>query len=126
MSRPLQNRLLLCALSGACSLGILVSGCHRDVRISKQMTWQCEPSQDQKGYPDVQSVRFRFLESPSYSELVPGSHLCDSLRAQRKPIVTVDFTIFGDSWNGMRGYTIDAINGKPYVSRVGWGSSKVD
>jgi hypothetical protein len=109
----------------ACSLPV-IAGCYREVRTVKQMTWECEPAWDRHNYPEVQSVRFRYIDAPRYSELVPGRHLCDDLRASGKPVVLVEFVVFGDPWDGVRGTRISAIDGRPYASGGGFGSSRVE
>lgn len=52
-----------------------VAGCTRHVNVSKEMTWECAPEHYMPQYPEVQPARFRFVEDPSYEEVVSGKGL---------------------------------------------------
>jgi hypothetical protein len=74
-------------------------------------------------YPEAQPVRLRFVEDPSYEEVVSGRGLCDQLRASGKRAVVVEYDTWGNSFRGLIGYREVSVDGKPILDVGGWGSS---
>jgi len=99
--------------------------CEREirVRVAKLMSWECAPEHYMPAYPEAQPVRFRFVEDTHYEEVVSGRGLCDQLKNGGKPVVTVEFELWGDKVRGLRGWNEIAVEGKPIVNIGGWGSA---
>ncbi|MGH8338505.1 MAG: hypothetical protein ACRETL_17145 [Gammaproteobacteria bacterium] len=95
-------------------------------RVTKEMNWECAPDSYMPAYPDAQPVRFRYLENPRYEEVVFGRGLCDQLKNNGKPVVPVEYELWGDRINGLRGFSEIAVDGKPIVNAGGMGSSGDD
>lgn len=114
---------LPCWLATVC---VVLTGCYREVHVIKQMSWACEPKWDRTDYPGVQSVRFFYEEAPNRSELLPGRHLCDKLKASGRPVVNMEFVVFGNPWDGAQGYRIERIDNKSYAPAGGWASSRIE
>jgi hypothetical protein len=74
-------------------------------------------------YPDAQPVRLRFVEDPHYEEVVSGRGLCDQLTRSARPVVLVDFDVWGNWYRGLVGWREDAIDGESIVNAGGAGSS---
>ncbi len=114
------------AYAGAASLAVLAlffSGCDRHVRVVKEMIWECAPERYMREYPDAQPVRFRFVENPHHEVVTSGRGLCDQLEASGKKVVSVEFDVFGNRWNGLHGFNDVAVDGRAIVDVGGWGSS---
>jgi hypothetical protein len=98
----------------------LVTACSREVRVTRQMTWECVPQYDRPGFPNVQTVLMKYVENPRFTELEPGTHLCDQLKAIGRLQVPVQFVVFGNWWDGMHGYRIETINGMHFAAAAPW------
>jgi hypothetical protein len=107
----------------AAAVAVLCCGCERHVRISKQMTWQCAPDQRDPAYPEAEAVVFTYVEEPACFEIVSGRRLCRRLELSGRKEVTVDFDAWGSPSRGLRGYNIQAIDGKPVEYAGGPGGS---
>ena len=95
------------------------TGCTRTVRVSKQMTWECAPEEFNRSFsakPD-EYVRFRFVENPRCFEVETSKNLCAELKEAGRPIVTVDFAIWGRRQT-VKGYETLAIDGRPLQNEV--------
>jgi hypothetical protein len=115
------------AILGLCVTTLFsLAGCHREMIVSKRMTWACESAWRRSPNPEIQFVRFRYVDALAYSELVPGAHLCDQIQSAGKPVVEVQFKIFRSNYYGARGYRILTIDGRPYFPTTGGGSSRVE
>lgn len=90
---------------------------------AKIMTWECAPEHYMPQYPEAQPVRFRFIEDPSYEEVVSGKGLCDQLKASGKRVVVVQYDTWGNSFRGLIGYREVSVDSKPIVDVGGWSSS---
>jgi len=103
-------------------------GCEREVRlvVTKQMSWECAPEHYMPAYPDAQPVRFRYVENPHYEEVTSGRGLCDQLKSAGKPVVAVEFELFGDMVRGLRGFNEIAVDGRHILNVGGWGGSGGD
>ena len=112
---PLTTALLVLMSSAA--------GCTRHVNVSKEMTWKCAPEHYMPQYPEAQPVRFRFIEDPSYEEVVSGKGLCDQLKASGKRVVVVQYDTWGNSFRGLIGYREVSVDSRPIVDVGGWSSS---
>jgi hypothetical protein len=95
-------------------------------RVAKPMNWECAPDRYTPAYPDAQPVRLRFVENPHFEEVVSGRGLCDQLKNGGKTVVPVDYELWGDRVNGLRGFTALAVDGRQIVNAGGWGSSGSD
>src|SRR5919198_465857 len=71
--------LILCIAAAGCCWSTI-----QRVHVDKEMTWECAPDRAMKEYPQAQPVRFRFVENPTYYELIFGRGLCDQLRRSSK------------------------------------------
>jgi hypothetical protein len=103
-------------------------GCEREVRlrVTKQMSWECAPEHYMRAYPEAQPVRFRYVENPHHEVVQSGRGLCDQLKSAGKPVVAVEFELFGDKVRGLRGFNPIAVDGTPIVDVGGWGGSGGD
>jgi hypothetical protein len=80
------------------------------------MTWECAPEHYKPQDPEAQSVRFKFVEDPSYEDEVFGKGLCDQLRTSGKRTVLVQYDTWGNSYRGLFGYREVSVDGKPIVA----------
>jgi hypothetical protein len=106
--------------------GLLASGligCGRRVNVTKQMTWECAPDEYNATYyarPD-EYVRFRFVEEPRCFEVESARNLCAELRSIGKPVVSVNFEVFGGPKPfSPEGYKMLAVEGLPLRDAGGW------
>lgn len=95
-------------------------------RVTKPMNWECAPDRYMPAYPDAQPVRLRFVENPHFEEVVSGRGLCDQLKSGGKTVVPVEYELWGDRINGLRGFSEISVDGRQIVDAGGWGSSGSD
>jgi preprotein translocase subunit SecG len=91
--------------------------------VAEKMTWQCAPDQYQSWAPLAQPVRFRYLENPQYEEVASGKGLCDELKGSGRNVVLVEFAVWGNSFQGLRGFREVSVDGKPIINVGGSGYS---
>jgi hypothetical protein len=99
-------------------------GCRRTVHVTKEMTWECAPEEFKPALyakPD-DYVRFRFVENPRCVELEPSKNFCAEMKEVGRPIVKVDFEIWGRGQT-VQGYKMIAVDGRPLQHVGGWGYS---
>lgn len=94
--------------------------------MTKQMRWECAPEHYMPAYPEAQPVRFRYVENPHFDEIASGRGLCDQLKSRDKPVVAVEFEVWGDRVRGLRGFNEIAVDDKPIINVGGWGGSGGD
>ena len=116
--QPAAHLLLVLALMGP----LTAAGCTHDIQVSKQMTWECAPEHYMRDYPQAQPVRFRFVEDPTFEDVISGKGLCDQLKASRKKVVVMEFDTWGNSVQGLIGFREVSVEGKPIIDVGGWGS----
>lgn len=105
-------------------LGLFSGTLEHSVRIQKQMTWESAPEEYKSAFyakPD-EYVRFRFVENPHCFEVESAKDLGAELRKAEKPVVSVEFEVWGGS-HGVRGYRMLAVDGRPLRDVGGWGNS---
>jgi len=121
----IPDRWVFAALTSGVLVLILI-GCTRTVNVAKQMTWECAPEEYKTGYyarPD-EYVRFRYVDEPHCSEVESARNLCAELRLIGKPVVSVDFEVWGGVGPLSReGYNIVTVEGRPLADVGGWGNS---
>jgi len=101
-----------------------VAGCTRHVYASKEMTWECAPEHYMPEYPEAQTVRFKFVENPSYEDEISGKGLCGQLMTSGKKTVMVEYDdTWGNSYRGLIGFRQVSVDSKPIVNAGGWGST---
>jgi hypothetical protein len=109
------------------ALFLLFAALHteREVRVreTKLMNWECAPDRYMPAYPEAQPVRFRYVDNPRYEEVVSGQGLCDQLKSGGKTVVAVEYELFGNRIQGLRGFHEISVDGKPIVDVGGWESS---
>jgi hypothetical protein len=87
--------------------------------VTKQMTWECAADEYKPAFharPD-EYVRFRYVEEPHCFDVESARNLCAELRSIGKPVVLVDFKVWG------KGYNIVAVEGRPVTDVGGWGNN---
>ena len=104
------------ALTAVLATAIMV-GCNRHALVREEMTWQCEPGRAAQ-VPLAQPVTFSFVKNPAIGELHAAPGLCDQLRATGKPVVVVEYDVWGNSIDGAHGFRAVKINGKPFQDAV--------
>jgi hypothetical protein len=90
------------------------------------MTWQCAPEEYKPALPAHadEYVRFRFVEEPHCYEVESARNLCTEMRSIGKPVVTVEFQVWGGFGPFRReGYNVVAVEGRPLRDIGGWASS---
>lgn len=106
-----------------CLLGLAV-GCQRAIHVTEEMTWKCVPEEYNPAYyaKPGEYVRFWFVENPHYEELESSKNFCAELRKANRPIVKVEFELWGYRHN-LHGYRFVSVDGRPIQNVGGWGSS---
>ena len=104
---PLRHVLLVVAAAIVCG------GCDRHLHVTKEMTWECIPAEQDPRYPDAEPVMFRYMEYPPYYDLASGRGLCQQLQASGKRTAKVTYDVWGTASRGIHGYRIELINGQP-------------
>ncbi len=94
---------------------LAATGCDRHRKVSKAMTWRCAPERYNPGYPAAQPVLFHFVENPHHEMLIYGGGLCDQLESSGKPVVSVEFDVWGSRRGGVRGIHEVKIDGQPLI-----------
>jgi len=98
-------------------------GCNREIRVQKEMTWECAPEYYMRNYPQAQPVRLRFIENPHYEEVISGQGLCNQLEKSGRTVVIVEFEAWGNRYRGLYGYRAISVDGLKVQDVGGWGSS---
>jgi hypothetical protein len=93
-------------------LGVLI-GCNRHAHVREEMTWECQPGRAAQ-IPSAQPVLFRFVKNSGIAALHAAPGLCDQLQAAGKPIVTIDYEVWGNSVDGLHGFRALTIDGKSF------------
>src|SRR5579863_173985 len=106
-----HHQRLICMAAVAVAFLLFTISCEREirVRVAEPMSWECVPEHYMPAYPEAQPVRFRFVEDTHYEEVVSGRGLCDQLKNGGKPVVTVEFELWGDKVRGLRGWNEIAV-----------------
>lgn len=104
-------------------ISLTVAGCTRHINVTKEMAWECAPEYYMPEYPDAQTVRFKYVEDPSYEEVVSGRGLCDQLKGSGKKVIAVEYETWGNSSRGLIGFSEVSVDGKALVDAGGRGSS---
>jgi hypothetical protein len=85
-------------------VALICTGCDRHVYATRIMTWECTPATP---------VTFRYIDDPDYHDVSSGRGLCEQLRASGKKTAEVMYDVWGNAWQGMRGYRIESVDGQP-------------
>lgn len=88
------------------------------------MTWECAPEEYKPAFtarPD-EYVRFRFVKDPHWFEVESGKSLCSDMQKAARPVVTVEFELWGRS-HTLQGYRVTSVDGRPIYDAGGWGHS---
>jgi hypothetical protein len=95
-------------------MAIVLLGCvlERHARVTKEMAWECLPSERDARYPEAEPVMFRYTEDPEYYDLASGRGLCQQLRASGKSTAKVTYDVWGTA-SRARGHRIELVNGLP-------------
>src|SRR5690242_4678068 len=78
-------------------------GCSHHASVREEMTWKCDPGRTAHN-PRAQSVMFLFVKNPAIGTLHAAPGLCDQLQAGGKPVVAVEYDVWGNSADGVHGY----------------------
>ena len=98
--------------------------CQRTAVVTKEMTWECAPEEYKPAFvakPD-DYVRLRFVENPHCFEVESRDDFCTVLRSYRKPVVNVEFQVWGGRWSA-QGYRLSRVEGRPLPVSRGWSHS---
>jgi hypothetical protein len=88
-------------------------GCSHHASVREEMTWKCDPERTAQN-PRAQSVMFLFVKKPAIGSLHAAPGFCDQLKAAGKPVVAVEYDVWGNSADGVHGFRAVKIDGKPF------------
>lgn len=108
----LTGSRLPAAIMALC-IALLGCGCNRYVVVTREMTWECVPAEQDINYPEAEPVLFRYTEDPEYFDLASGRALCQQLQASGKSRAEVTYQVWGNRVSGLHGYHIESVNGQP-------------
>ena len=94
------------------AIGVL-AGCNRHTHTREEMTWECQNGRAD-GIPPAQPVMFRFVKNPAIATLHAAPGLCDQLKSTGKPVVRIEYEVWGNSVDGLHGFRAVTIDGKPF------------
>src|SRR6266404_1307266 len=97
-------------------IGVL-AGCNRHAHTREEMTWECQNGRAAL-MPLAQPVMFRFVKNPGIATLHAALGLCDQLKATGKPVVTIEYEVWGNSVEGLNGFRAVTIDGKPFKDEL--------
>lgn len=81
------------------------------------MSWECPVPSMIRPEPRAVVVRLRFVEESRTGLDVVNTALCDHLKARGERVVAVDFRIWGNSLDGLVGFTHWTIDGKSFFDQ---------
>lgn len=93
-------------------MGALIA-CSHHASVREEMTWKCEQGRTAQS-PHAQAVMFLFVKNSAIGAMHAGPWLCDQLKAAGKPVVTVEYDVWGNSVDGVHGFRPVKIDGKPF------------
>lgn len=95
----------------------MLSACNHHASVRAVMKWRCD-AEETKRAPENQFVIFSFVENPAMATMHASPSLCDRLTASGKSTVMIDYDVWGNSFDGLKGYKATKIDGQPFVDAL--------